>query len=201
MKYFSLLVTSLLLVACASKPPGSDYLAGIRGPVHQQTSGGSTHPDPAIPDDVSYWDGDGVQGSALVKINRRDQKAYFYKSGKLVGISRISSGKEDTGTPAGTYRISEKVKNHKSSAYGVITDLATGKHVNDNADIRIDKVLPGQIFYAAPMPNFMRFNAGIGMHTGYLPGYAASHGCVRMPHHMSTKFFENVQVGTPVIVE
>jgi lipoprotein-anchoring transpeptidase ErfK/SrfK len=42
---------------------------------------------------------------------------------------------------------------------------------------------------------------GVGMHTGYLPGYAASHGCIRMPHYMSTKFFENVKVGTPVIVE
>jgi len=39
------------------------------------------------------------------------------------------------------------------------------------------------------------------MHTGYLPGYAASHGCVRMPDHMARKFFENAEVGTPVIVE
>jgi lipoprotein-anchoring transpeptidase ErfK/SrfK len=39
------------------------------------------------------------------------------------------------------------------------------------------------------------------MHTGYLPGYAASHGCIRMPHQMSEKFFENVSVGTPVVVE
>ena len=73
--------------------------------------------------------------------------------------------------------------------------------VNDNADNRVDKVLPGQIFYNAPMPYFMRFNGGIGMHTGYLPGYAASHGCVRMPHHMAEKFFDNVEVGTLVIVE
>lgn len=201
MKYLPLLGSSLFLVSCASGPPGSDYLAGIRGPVQQRTSGASSHPDPAIPDDVSYWDGDNVQGSPMIKINRRDQKAYFYKGGALVGISRISSGKEDTGTPAGTYKISEKSKDHKSSAYGVIKDKASGQMVNDNADARIDKVGPGQIFYNAPMPNFMRFNGGIGMHTGYLPGYAASHGCVRMPHHMSTKFFENVEVGTPVIVE
>ena len=202
MKYFILLSSSILLVSCINDtPPGSDYLAGIGGAVHQQTSGGSVHPTPAIPDDVSYWDGDNTQGSSLIKIKRAEQKAYFYKGGTLVGISRISSGKEDTGTPAGTYRISEKDKDHKSSHYGVITDLASGQHVNENADMRTDKVLPGQIFYAAPMPNFMRFNGGIGMHTGYLPGYAASHGCVRMPHHMSAKFFENVVVGTPVVVE
>ena len=51
------------------------------------------------------------------------------------------------------------------------------------------------------MPNFMRFNHGIGMHTGFLPGYAASHGCVRMPEQMASKFYENAEIGTPVIVE
>jgi len=201
MKYFHLFCASLLLSSCFnSLPPGSDYMAGM-GPVHRPSSSGPHHPAPAIPDDVSYWDGDGVKGSPLIKINRREQKAFFYKSGVLVGVSRISSGKEDTGTPAGPYKITQKSKDHKSSVYGVIKDKATGQMVNDNADNRVDKVLPGQIFYNAPMLNFMRFNGGIGMHTGYLPGYAASHGCVRMPHHMAEKFFDNVEVGTQVIVE
>lgn len=176
-------------------------MAGIGGSIHKPTSGAPSHPAPAIPDDVSYWEGDGVKGSPMIKINRSQQKAYFYKGVTLVGISRISSGKEDTGTPQGNYKISQKNKDHKSSLYGTIKDKATGQVINDNADIRVDKILPGQVFYNAPMANFMRFNSAIGMHTGYLPGYAASHGCVRMPHHMSTKFFENVEVGTPVIVE
>lgn len=201
MKYFCLLFASLLLASCfKSRPPGSDYMAGV-GPVHRPTSGGPHHPAPAIPDDVSYWDGDGISGSPLIKISRREQKAYFYKSGVLVGVSKISSGKEDSGTPAGSYKITQKSKDHKSSLYGVIKDTATGQTVNESADIRVDKPGPGQVFYNAPMPNFMRFNGAVGMHTGYLPGYAASHGCVRMPHHMSEKFFENVEVGTPVIVE
>lgn len=175
-------------------------MAGV-GPVHRPTSGGPHHPAPAIPDDVSYWDGDGVNGSPLIKINRREQKAYFYKSGILVGVSKISSGKEDSGTPAGSYKIAEKSKDHKSSLYGVIKDKTTGETVNDSADIRVDKPAAGQAFYNAPMPYFMRFNGAVGMHTGYLPGYAASHGCVRMPHHMARKFFNNVEVGTLVIVE
>ena len=202
MKYLIFLTTPVFLASCYDiSDSGSDYLAGIGGPVQQQTSGNAQHPDPAIPDDISYWDGDGVSGSPLIRINRAEQKAYFYKGGVLVGISQISSGKEDTGTPAGRYKITQKSKDHKSSLYGVIKDVATGETINDNADTRIHKPGPSQVFYAAPMPNFMRFNGGIGMHTGYLPGYAASHGCVRMPHHMSTKFFENVSVGTPVIVE
>jgi hypothetical protein len=177
------------------------YLTGLGGSIHQEVSGGPHHSPPAIPDDVSYWDGDSAQGSPLIKINRAQQKAFFYKGGVLVGVSRISSGTEDHGTPPGRYKITQKSANHVSSAYGVFKDRATGMTTNDNVDIRKDKPKPSEIFYNAPMPNFMRFNGGIGMHTGFLPGYAASHGCIRMPHHMSTKFFENVQLGTPVIVE
>jgi len=142
-----------------------------------------------------------VQGSPLIKINRSQQKAFFYKGGQLVGVSRISSGSEDHATPPGNYKITQKSKDHKSSLYGVFKDKQTGMTINDNVDIRVDKIPPGAIYYPAPMPNFMRFSGGIGMHTGYLPGYAASHGCIRMPHQMSEKFFENVSVGTPVVVE
>ncbi|RYD24034.1 MAG: hypothetical protein EOP88_01720 [Verrucomicrobiaceae bacterium] len=193
---------ALVLNSCGTAVPGqSDYLAGVGGPIHQPVSGGPHHPAPAIPDDISYWDGDSAQGSPLIRINRAQQKAFFYKGGTLVGISKISSGTEDHGTPPGRYKITQKNKDHKSSAYGVFKDRATGMTTNDNVDIRVDKPKSSEIFYNAPMPNFMRFNGGIGMHTGYLPGYAASHGCIRMPHHMSTHFFENVEVGTPVIVE
>lgn len=200
MKFITLLSAPLLFASCSTSPPGSDYMAGV-GPVHRAASGGPHHPAPAVPDDVSYWDGDDVSGSPLIKIVRQEQKAYFYKSGVLVGVSKISSGKEDKGTPAGIYKITQKSKDHKSSIYGVIKDKTTGITVNDSADNRKDTPLPGQAFYPAPMPNFMRFNDAIGLHTGYLPGYPASAGCVRMPHHMSEKFFDNVQVGTPVIIE
>ena len=190
------------LAACVdSRPPGSGYLADVGGPARREASGGPHHPAPAIPDDISYWSGDDVSGKPLIKINRSEQKASFYKGGVLVGVSRISSGKEDHGTPAGIYKIKEKDKDHKSTIYGVFKDKLTGKTINDNVDIRVDKVPPGADFFNAPMPNFMRFADGIGMHTGYLPGYAASHGCVRMPHEMAEKFFENVQLGTPVVVE
>jgi len=189
------------LVGCAPQEGGrGDYLAGIGGPIQQQTSGGPHHPAPAIPDDVSYWAGDGVSGDPLIRINRRDQKAYFYKGSELVGVSRISSGREDKGTPAGNYRITEKSKYHKSNLYGVFKNAA-GETIDDNVDIREKPVPPGARFFPAPMPNFLRFNGAVGMHTGYLPGYPASAGCVRMPHHMAEKFFEHAPLGTPVIVE
>ena len=187
------------LIACTDSQPPGPYLGDFGGLARHEPSGGQHHAAPAIPDDISYWDGDGVSGAALIKINRSEQKASFYKGGVLVGVSRISSGKEDHGTPKGVYKIKEKDKDHKSTIYGVFK--IGNQTINDNVDIRVDKVPPGAVFVNAPMPNFMRFADGIGMHTGYLPGYAASHGCVRMPDQMAMKFFENVQIGTPVIVE
>jgi hypothetical protein len=197
-----LLSLAILLGACApSGPSNSGYMSGVGRPVQQRVSNGPHHPPPAVHDDISYWEGDGVQGKPLIRINRPQQKAFFYKNGVLVGVSKISSGSEDHATPPGRYKIIQKSKDHKSSIYGVFKDKASGQMINDNVDIRVDKIPPGAVYYPAPMPNFMRFTGGIGMHTGYLPGYAASHGCIRMPHHMSEKFFENVELGTPVIVD
>jgi len=206
-KYFKSLKSTaaagaLLLAACAPEAGvRGDYLAGIGGPIRQSTAGGPHHAPPAIPDDVSYWAGDGVTGSPLIRINRRDQKAYFYKGGELVGVSRISSGREDKGTPPGRYRVTDKSKNHQSNLYGVFKNAA-GEVIDDSVDVREKPVPPpGAKFVPAPMPNFIRFNGAVGLHTGYLPGYPASAGCVRMPHHMAEKFFEYTPIGTPVIVE
>ena len=51
------------------------------------------------------------------------------------------------------------------------------------------------------MPYYMEFSQAIGMHAGYLPGYPASHGCVRMPRDLAEQFFERVNIRTPVKVE
>jgi hypothetical protein len=50
------------------------------------------------------------------------------------------------------------------------------------------------------MPYYMEFSPAIGMHAGYLPGYPASHGCVRMPRDLAARFFERVNIRTPVTV-
>ena len=171
------------------------YLAGIRNT--NAYDGSATNPNEA----ASFWDGDGVQGSPKIKINLNDQKAYFYKGDQLVGLSPVSTGVEGRRTPRGSYSVTEKDVDHVSSLYGVIKDTATGQVVNDDADTRKDKAGPGQVFERAPMPNFLRFNGGVGMHTGFLPGYAASHGCVRMPDKMAKIYYQNAPLGTPVIVE
>jgi len=65
-------------------------------------------------------------------------------------------------------------------------------------DNRKDKRPPGTTFDGAKMHWFMRVNGAVGMHEGYLPGYADSHGCIRLPTHMAKTFFENTPAGTPV---
>jgi hypothetical protein len=169
----------------------TQYLGGVYGdqPV------AATAPN----DNVSYWDGDGVPGKPSIKISLGEQRAYFYKSGQLVGISQLSTGREGLDTPAGNYKIIQKDLEHSSSRYGDYVDLYDNVVV-PNIDNEKDPKPPGTKYKGAPMPYFMRIVGGVGMHAGYLPGYPASHGCIRMPEFMAENFFNNVEVGTPVTV-
>ena len=191
---------STALISCGplvnnNKGAGSGYLAGVG--VTSTTPAGPVNPA----ESSKFWDGDSVPGIPSIVINRSDQKAYFYKNGELVGVAPVSTGSSKYTTPPGTFKVTEKDEDHASSTYGRIVDLATGATLNDDADSRKDKPGPGQQFIGAPMPHFLRFNWGIGMHAGHLPGYAASHGCVRMPADMAKKFYEHAEVGTPIIVQ
>ncbi len=147
----------------------------------------------------SWWKGDEHTGRPSIKIDLSDQIAYFYKDNQLVGQSAVSTGKSTHRTPTGSFKITQKDQDHASNLYGKILD-SDGNVVKPDADTRKDKVPPGGKYIGAPMRNFMRFNGGIGMHAGYLPGYPASHGCVRMPEYMSAHFFKHVNHGTPVSV-
>lgn len=150
-------------------------------------------------DTVSYWDGDGVAGSPSVTIDLAEQKAFFYKGGRLVGVSMISSGREGYSTPSGNFKILQKNKDHVSNLYGDYVDGA-GNVVVSNVGVKSDPKPPGTQFRGAPMPYFMRIHGGVGMHAGFLPGFPASHGCIRMPERMAEIFFANVSHGTPVRV-
>lgn len=147
----------------------------------------------------SYWDGDGMSGPPSVVIDLSDQKAYFYKGGALAGVSALSTGDERHATKTGTFKVIQKDQWHKSNLYGDFVDGA-GNVVVANIDVTKDKAPPGARFEGSKMHHFMRFTGGIGMHEGFLPGYPASHGCVRMPGHMARIFYNNVAVGTPVTV-
>jgi len=133
-----------------------------------------------------------------VVINLTEQTACLFQNGRLAFVSPIASGKEGWGTPLGSFKVISKDLNHQSGNFGLVTD-AYGRIVNPNATPG-SYVPSGCHHQAAPMPYFMEFRKYVGMHAGYLPGYPASHGCVRMPKDLAADFFARVQVGTPVKV-
>jgi len=134
----------------------------------------------------------------VVIINLSEQAAYLVEDGRLAFISPIASGKDGWGTPTGSFRVMRKDLNHRSGNFGLVSD-SYGRVVNSNATPG-SYIPPGCHYTPAPMPYFMEFSKYVGMHAGFLPGYPASHGCVRMPRDLAAAFFARVQVGTPVKV-
>ena len=127
-----------------------------------------------------------------------EQRAYLVEQGRVTLVSPIASGKPGWPTPTGTFSIFSKDIDHCSRSFGSVID-AYGRVVNSNATPN-SRVPRGCHYRPAPMPYFMEFSPAIGMHAGYLPGYPASPGCVRMPQDYAVLFFERVHTGTPVTV-
>jgi lipoprotein-anchoring transpeptidase ErfK/SrfK len=100
------------------------------------------------------------------------QKAYVFEGDELVATSPVSTGKRGHETPAGTFRILQKKVHHRSNKYA-----------------------------NAPMPYMQRLTSyGIALHAGRLPGYPASHGCIRLPHSFAKKLYAMTGTGTKVTV-
>ncbi|WP_126173393.1 L,D-transpeptidase family protein [Altericroceibacterium xinjiangense] len=118
------------------------------------------------------WKKDAEKRVTKVVISRPDQMAYAYQDGEMIAASTISSGKESKPTPPGIFPIMEKRRHHRSNKYD-----------------------------DAPMPYMQRLDTyGIAMHAGHLPGYPASHGCVRLPEEFAARLFAATSVGTPVLI-
>ena len=94
-----------------------------------------------------------------IVVSLADQTLNAYNGSTLVATSNISSGKPGHETPTGDFTVSEKDPDHHSSLY-------------DDAS----------------MPFFMRLtDGGVGLHAGFIPGYPASHGCIRLPYGMGPR--------------
>jgi hypothetical protein len=107
---------------------------------------------------------------AIVSI--KTQQVTFYGAEGWILRAPVSTGLEGRETPAGVFAVVEKDKNHRSNMY-------------DDAS----------------MPNMQRLTwNGIALHGGPLPGYAASHGCVRMPYDFAQKLFDKTWIGMRVII-
>jgi len=129
------------------------------------------------------------------------QRAYLMTGEEIAIDSPISSGKRGHTSPNGSFSVLEKDKDHRSNIYGDYVD-SKGRVVRGGISSQIDSAPSGTHYVGASMKWFMRLtSAGVGMHVGILPGYPASHGCIRMPEPAAAQFYSHVKVGTPVRVD
>lgn len=140
-----------------------------------------------------------------VYISLTKQRAYLHVGDEVAIDTPISSGKRSGMTPKGNFVVSQKNADHRSSLYGDFVNKK-GRVVRAGVSTKIDSAPSGTTFRGAPMRWFMRFGETTkdfraeGMHTGRLPGYPASHGCVRLPEEIAQMIFNKVVVGTPVTI-
>jgi len=112
------------------------------------------------------------EGPVIIIVSIPDQWVAVYRNGARIAVSTCSTGRPGHSTPTGTFVILEKDVNHHSSIY------------ND-----------------APMPYMERVTwGGVALHAGDLPGYPASHGCVRLPKEFAKLLYTVTQLGTVVII-
>jgi lipoprotein-anchoring transpeptidase ErfK/SrfK len=136
--------------------------------------------------------------SILVSLSK--QRVYLLVGGKVAIDSPISSGKKDGWTPKGEFVILEKDPDHRSNLYGDFID-ESGKICRSGISSIRDAAPSGTHYRGASMKYFMRLTSeGVGMHAGILPGYPASHGCIRLPLEMASLIYHTVIVSTPVSV-
>ena len=112
------------------------------------------------------------EGPVEIVISLGQQRLYAYRGGELIGASTISSGRKGYESPIGRFQILEKKKFHRSNRYD-----------------------------DAPMPFMQRLNwYGIALHAGEIPGYPASHGCIRLPTKFAQALFGVTERGGFVFV-
>jgi len=138
--------------------------------------------------------------STHIVVSIPKQRAYLMMGDQIVIDEPISSGKRGHETPHGHFSVMEKDPNHHSSLYGDFVD-GSGRIVRAGVSANADSAPSGTHFAGAAMKWFLRLTGeGVGMHIGILPGYAASHGCVREPVDGAKLFYDHAKVGTPVDV-
>ncbi|MBU1211761.1 MAG: L,D-transpeptidase family protein [Alphaproteobacteria bacterium] len=113
-----------------------------------------------------------AEGPLTLMVSLQRQRVVVYDKNGQVTSAPISSGTKSHRTPTGVFSILQKRRRHYSNLYG-----------------------------GAPMPNMQRITwSGVALHAGHLPGYPASHGCIRLPHSFSNSLFGLTSVGNRVIV-
>ena len=116
--------------------------------------------------------GEPIMAPIMAIVSLKSQHVTFYDADGWIYRAPVSTGTTGRETPAGVFAVIEKDKDHHSTMYD-----------------------------DAWMPNMLRITwNGIALHGGPLPGYAASHGCIRMPYDFAAKMFDKAPLGMRVII-
>jgi lipoprotein-anchoring transpeptidase ErfK/SrfK len=197
------------LTSCSTKPPApnpSQTKIPTAGIVNPHPPGSYAHfTYKPYPGTTKTWKNNSLLAKAnssntSVRIDLSKQRGFLLVNGQIAMDYRISSGNSRHRTPAGSYRIIEKIRTKRSNLYGKVLN-AEGKIVKTDADARKDAVPEGGSFLGASMPYWMRLTGnGIGMHQGNVNRRYASHGCIRTHYSAVPIVFAKTRVGTPVSV-
>ena len=138
-------------------------------------AGGSALQQPSValqPGEFKWTPERAQAGQLVMVVSLPAQMVHVYRNGTRIGVSTISSGKPGKETPTGTFEILQKKQMHHSNLYN-----------------------------NAPMPFMQRLTwDGIALHAGKLPGYPASHGCIRLPDAFAKLLFEETRKGMLVVI-
>ena len=141
-----------------------------------------------------------TQDNTRIVVSIPKQRAYLMIGDQVVADGPVSSGRRGHETPRGHFNVMEKDPNHHSSLYGDFVD-SSGRTVRAGVSARSDSAPSGTHFAGAAMKWFLRLTGeGVGMHIGILPGYPASHGCIRESVDGAKLFYDYAKVGTSVDV-
>lgn len=141
-----------------------------------------------------------ADGNTSLYLSLTKQVAWLFVDKEVAVETPISSGKRSAMTPRGNFTVLEKMESTDSPLFGDFVDKK-GRVVRSGVSSKSDSAPAGTTFRAAPMRFFLRLNpAGLGLHAGPLPGYPAAHSNVRFPEEIARLIFENVRVGTPVVI-
>jgi len=111
-------------------------------------------------------------GPVTLVVSLTEQRAYVYRNGIAIGVATVSTGKKGKETPTGVFTILQKKVEYYSDLYN-----------------------------SAPMPYMQRLTwDGIALHAGNLPGYPASHGCIRLPMAFAKKLYEVTGFGSTTVI-
>ncbi|HVL29554.1 MAG TPA: L,D-transpeptidase family protein [Sphingomicrobium sp.] len=162
----------LFLPVCAAAALATAAPATASGTEVRSAQALAEHAEALKPGDWVWAPRLAPKGPVLVYVDLDRQLASVYRNGIRMGVSTISSGKPGHETPNGVFTILEKNKEHYSRTY-------------DNA----------------PMPYQQRLTwKGVALHAGNLPGYPASHGCVRLPMEFAKLLFGTTEMGGTVVI-